>query len=165
MLADAGYATRVVPPLPPRRIPPLPVSERDWSHLNARLVTATADAYRATTVDQIHAAVAPVVSPDYGVLERLAALLDTAGARLSAIDPDGIRARALIDALQQASTLLSELGNGIETADLADTATAVPVGIGRAQAARTRTDAEVPQATTEAQAAKSANVPGPRRGL
>ncbi|MFI9787319.1 hypothetical protein ACIHEI_28010 [Kitasatospora sp. NPDC051984] len=143
MLTDAGYAPRVVPPLPRQRIERQPFQPQDWSYLEGRLVAATAQAYTATTTDDVHEIVRPLMDPAFGLIGRMTALLDTASQRLSAIsaaDPitEG-RAQLLAEAMQEVSTQLTAFGYTVTDADLAPAHREEPADSPRAAAARTRT--------------------------
>lgn len=118
MLTDAGYATRVIPPLPPRPDTP-PVTDRDWTDLESRLVTATAGAFAATTADEVLATVLPLMDPESGLVARMTALLDTAADRLANLAPHGPATVERTEALRSASTALAAMGYRIAEADLA----------------------------------------------
>lgn len=144
MLTDAGYAPRVVPPLPRQRIERQPFQPHDWSYLESRLVAATAQAYTADTTDDVHEVVRPLMDPEYGLIGRMAALLDTASQRLSEIsaaDPiaEG-RAHLLAEAMEKVSTQLTTFGYTVADADLAPVEEE-PVSSPRVAAALTRTTA------------------------
>ncbi|MFC9327916.1 hypothetical protein [Kitasatospora sp. NPDC057015] len=162
MLSDAGYATRIVPPLPLQRIERTPVTGRDWSYLQARLVTATAEAYGATTAADISDAVMPVMDPEGGVLERITALLDTAAQRLSALADHDPSARTLAQALQDASSTLTQAGYRIAEADTPAVNTAESAYSARADAAHARTASAASPSPTAA--ASAAGVLRPRTG-
>jgi hypothetical protein len=66
----------------------LPFTSRDLSYLDARLVAATATAYTAATVADVHELVLPLMDPDFGLVQRLTALLDTASQRLTALEDE-----------------------------------------------------------------------------
>ncbi|MGW4692406.1 hypothetical protein ACWEO1_08515 [Kitasatospora cineracea] len=144
MLADAGYAPRVVPPLPRQRIERQPFHPQDWSYLESRLVAATAQAYTADTTEDVHEIVRPLMDPEYGLIGRMTALLDTAAQRLTAIsaaDPVAERrAHLMAEALEKASTQLTAFGYTVADADLAPVAEE-PASSPRVAAALTRTTA------------------------
>ncbi|MEU9041443.1 MULTISPECIES: hypothetical protein [unclassified Kitasatospora] len=144
LLADAGYTTRVVPPLRPAR-PESPLSGNDLAYMQSRLLAATAQVHRADTADDVTSVVLSVMDPETGLLERLTALLDTASQRLDALaDPDHPSARLPIAAaLHDASAQFTKAGYLIAEADLArpDESADEPSApvAPRAVAARTRT--------------------------
>ncbi|MEU3571086.1 hypothetical protein AB0E96_22105 [Kitasatospora sp. NPDC036755] len=143
LLADAGYPTRVVPPLPVRRFENT-FGERDLAYLQSRLVQATTQVHRATTAEDITTTVLAVMDPETGLLERLTALLDTASQRLETLtDQDLLPSSAIADALQDASAQLTTAGYRIAEAQLArldETDEQLPApATPRAAAARTRT--------------------------
>ncbi|MFJ1931693.1 hypothetical protein ACIPLC_15840 [Kitasatospora sp. NPDC086801] len=144
LLTDAGYTTRVVPPLP-RRHTEIAFRGRDLSYMQSRLVAATAQVHRAETVEDLSSAVVAVMDPETGLLERLTAFLDTASQRLDTIaEADLLPARPpMATALHDASAQLTTAGYLIAQAELAqpdepDEPTDQPAAP-RAIAARTRT--------------------------
>ncbi|WP_188302088.1 hypothetical protein [Streptomyces sp. CBMA123] len=150
LLADAGYTTRVVPPLP-RRQTEIAFAGRDLAYMQSRLVAATAQVHRADTVEDLSSAVVAVMDPETGLLERLTAFLDTASQRLDAIaEADLLPARPpMATALHDASAQLTTAGYLIAQAELAqpdepDDQPAAP----RAIAARTRTSPGSPTTST-----------------
>ncbi|MFE6053102.1 hypothetical protein ACFQ6N_20270 [Kitasatospora sp. NPDC056446] len=143
LLTDAGYATRVVPPLPIRRIERT-FGGRDLAYLQSRLVEATAQVHRATTAEDVTTLALAVMDPETGLLERLTALLDTASQRLETLtDQDLFSSSAMATALQDASTQLTTAGYRVAEAQLArpdETDEQLPASAApRAAAARTRT--------------------------
>ncbi|MCG6497083.1 hypothetical protein [Kitasatospora sp. A2-31] len=150
LLTDAGYPTRVVPPLPIRRIENT-FGERDLAYLQSRLVQATAQVHRATTAEDVTTVALAVMDPETGLLERLTALLDTASQRLETLtDQDLLSGSAMAAALQDASAQLTTAGYRIAEAQLErldETDEQLPApATPRATAARARTAPPSPPA-------------------
>ncbi|MDH6111325.1 hypothetical protein P3T36_003349 [Kitasatospora sp. MAP12-15] len=110
MLQDAGYTTRVVPPLPRAHTEPL-LRESDWLLLEARLTTAAAQVYNANAQD-IGEILGRLTDPQYGLLERVIAVVDTAAQKL-ANQADRGPAQTLSDRLRDASEQLTQLGHDV----------------------------------------------------